>query len=141
MKKLLFILAITISFAAKSQCGDPSFTDKIITVVAAAKAYHQAPANQKAQAFNALKQTAQLFYPLTAQQFETKADELLNCPSEMARLTGPIGFAQCVVAAYKDYIHCTLPLNSLGEPVTPNLNACYNAFANSVASCGATHLM
>lgn len=150
MKKVFLLASITVSFltAVRAQV-DPAFTDKVVMLINTAKEYYEADEIDKPTKLEKAYQAVWAFRIYTEVQYASKLSAMLNSPTEMAKLSGPIGFAQCLGVAAQNYVYCInhnapfypAPGGSGDESGWTDYGPCNNTYANSIVACGIIHLV
>lgn len=134
MKKLLFILAISFSFAAKSQ-ADPAFTTKFKVYSDAVKAYHSASqADKPAKMQLVTNALVTEFDRIPPNELDNKMQAMMNDPTEVAKLFNPVGFTLCIAQQALYYQQC-----QSSYPYGPH-SACVTMAVGGIGLCVVNYL-
>lgn len=136
MKKLLFILAISLSFTTVKAQADPAFTAKFKSVVDASKAYKQANNQDKPAKMQLIIDAMADFYPITDAEWSSKFNAMVNSPTEFQKLGTIIDFVQCAGNAISTFQQCLQVYGdeSHGRP-QPIPQQCITMGVNAMAAC------
>jgi hypothetical protein len=142
MKKLFLLSIIAVSFLTAKAQVDPAFTAKFANVVTTAKDYYLASETDKPFKLEQANDAILAFKPITSAQFSSKLNSMLNCPTEMAKLAGPVGFINCIAGAANTYVQCgSVGYTPSGSPMPPPPPGyCLDNYQEAIIQCAITHL-